>query len=162
MPGMDGIEVVTALRRENAEVKVLILTSSRDIQDVTRAIDLDVAGYLSKELSSEDLKEAVLLAAKGESAPDLKLLKGLFISRSVSQDRDYGLTEGLTEQEFRVLRLMAEGLSNDEISSLLSISINTVKSHVQHIFQKLQVSDRTSAAVWAIRNGLLPLDAISD
>lgn len=161
MPDMSGFEVIKALRRSDLEVNILILTSSRDLQDVTRAIDANISGYLSKELSSEDLREAVLLAAEGDSAPDLQLLETLFATKSASREQNYGLVDGLTDQEFRVLRLLAEGLSNEEIASLLSVSINTVKTHVKHIYQKLQVSDRTSAAVWAIRNGLLPLDAVS-
>ncbi len=161
MPDMSGFEVVSALRQKDSTVRVLILTSSRDLNDVTRAISLDISGYLSKELTSEDLKEAVLMAAAGDRVPDMQLLKAWFFSRSSSGDNDYGLIEDLTEQEFRVLRLMAEGLSNDEIASLLTISINTVKTHVRHIFQKLQVSDRTSAAVWAIRNGMMPFEAVS-
>lgn len=161
MPDMNGFEVVETLRRAGSEVNVLILTSSRQLHDVTQAIDSEISGYLSKELESEDLKQAILLAAKGGSAPDLELLENLFVKSMRSGEQEHDLPEGLTEQELRVLRLLAEGLSNEEIASLLSVSINTVKSHVKHIYQKLHVSDRTSAAVWALRNGLMPLDAVS-
>lgn len=160
MPDMGGLEVAAALRRADQAVNILILTSSRAVQDVSRAVNSEISGYLSKELTPEDLQQAILLAAEGKSVPDMKLLESIFSPRGASGQQDYKLVEELTEQELRVLRLLAEGLSNEEIASLLTVSVNTVKTHVRHIFQKLQVTDRTSAAVWAIRNGLMPLDVV--
>lgn len=160
MPGWDGFDVARRLRQLDLSPAVIMLTSSRDFQDLSRANRLGVSGFLSKDASAEEVHQAVLRAARGESLlqEHIREIAASWSNEAADPNNDYGLIESLTHQETRVLRMLADGLSNDEIATLLTVSTNTVKTHLRHIFQKLQVSDRTSAAVWAARHGLVPLD----
>jgi DNA-binding NarL/FixJ family response regulator len=134
-----------------------VLSSSKDAKDVALAIEFGAAGYLSKDMQPADLMDAVGRIAGGETLFERDLLDRV-LSMDVENDanNDHGLIEPLTEQEFRVLILLSNGMSNPEIASVLTLSANTIKTHVRHIFEKIGVSDRTSAALWAAKMGLFP------
>ena len=159
IPDMNGHQVLKAITQESLPTRVLLLSSSKDPNDIAQAISNGAAGYLSKDLPTEDLRKAILSAASGETVFDrehIDRVLSLDIERAATNS--HGLIESLTEQEIRVLLLMSRGMSNPEIASVLSVSPNTIKTHVRHIFEKLNVSDRTSAALWAAEQNLLPED----
>ncbi len=156
MPDMDGLQVLEHLRAAMPQVAVILLTTYDNPTYLSRALALGVAGYLTKDADPQAIPLAVRAAAQGHV-----LLERTVLQRALN-DLRLGIApaavtttvDELTEQEVRVLRLVAQGLSNQEIAERLHISLNTVKTHLKHIFAKLGVSDRTQAAVWAWRRGL--------
>lgn len=158
MPDGDGLQVLETLKATHSEVRVIMLTTYANPGYLARAVAAGAAGYLTKEADPSRITAAIRAAVAGDELLDHDLLR-MALSTMASQvpvepEPDEPPLEPLTEQEVAVLRLIAAGLSNEEIGESLSISINTVKTHVRHIFQKLGVSDRTQAAVWAVRHGL--------
>ena len=158
MPGEDGLHALGRIKEQMPQIRVIILTTYTNPGYLARAIVAGATGYLTKEASSEQIIGAIRAAVSGEQLLDQNVLK--MALRSVAAHAPArpapagDLVEPLTEQEEVVLRLIASGLSNEEIAHALSISVNTVKTHVRHILQKLGVSDRTQAAIWAVRQGL--------
>jgi NarL family two-component system response regulator LiaR len=152
MPVMDGIQATAAIRREAPCVEVVALTSVLEDAAVVDAIRAGAIGYLLKNTEAHELRRAIKAAAAGqvELCPEAaaRLLREVR-----TPDRS---TESLTERETEVLRLLAHGQSNKEISRALDVSEQTVKTHVSHILDKLGVPSRTQAALYAIRNGLVP------
>ena len=156
MPDMDGLQALAAIKAASPETSVIILTSYNTPEYITRAISLGAAGYLMKDTTSEGVINAIRTVASGEAILDMEILE-LVIKELSEATRPTGLRDeipALTPQEVRVLQLITEGLDNGTIAEILSLSPNTVKSHVRNIFSKLGVSDRTQAAIWAIRRGL--------
>lgn len=163
MPGMDGFDVVKAIRDQNVNTKVLVLTSSSDPEDVVKAARLGVAGYAAKDIKMENLHEMLISIAEGKRKFDAVDLDQLFSWESETLGaQDFGLIDPLTEQEDRVLRMIAKGLSNEQIAVLLNVSVNTVKTHVRHVYEKLAVGDRTSAVLWGIHEGPLTVQSDAD
>ena len=158
MPDVDGLTALARIKEQVPETRVLILTTYTNPGYLAQAIVAGATGYLTKEASPDQIIAAIRAAVAGEHLLDPQVLQ--LALRSVAaqappvDDFQQDLIEPLTEQEVVVLRLIAAGLSNEEIARTLSLSVNTVKTHVRHIFQKLGVSDRTQAAIWAIRHGL--------
>ena len=159
MPDMDGLEALAAIKSSKSDAIVIILTSYRNPEYFYRAIALGAAGFLVKEGAPSQIVQAIRTIRNGESIIDQQLLRDSI--RALS-----GTTKGtssadnldipsLTEQEIRILTLIAEGLTNSDVAEVLTVSPNTVKTHVRNIFVKLGVSDRTQAAIWAIRRGLV-------
>ncbi len=159
MPDMDGLQALAAIKSSSPAISVLMLTTYANSEYLMRAISFGAAGYLTKEVNPERIPQAVMSVAAGENIVDHALLRGAVSRTSGPAEVDlqnpiaYG--DDLTEQETRILKSIAAGLSNDRIAKLFSISRNTVKTHVRHIFEKLHVSDRTQAAIWAIRHGFV-------
>jgi len=156
MPDMDGLQALAAIKASCPDTSVIILTSFNTPEYITRAISLGAAGYLMKDTTSEGVINAIRTVASGEAILDMEILE-LVIKELSQATRPTSLREeipALTPQEVRVLQLITEGLNNSTIAEILSLSPNTVKSHVRNIFSKLGVSDRTQAAIWAIRRGL--------
>lgn len=157
MAGGDGLDALVALKREHPRLAVLMLTTYDNPTYMARAVAGGAAGYLLKGIERDDLLAALRAVAEGEmllSAQELtRSLRG--ISENAARSSD--LIEPLTEREEEVLRLLATGLSNRDMASLLFIAESTAKTHVEHIIGKLGVSDRVQAAVWAARNGLTRL-----
>jgi len=152
MPVMDGIQATAAIRREAPDTEVVALTSVLEDSAVVDAIRAGAIGYLLKDTQAHELCRAIKAAAAGqvELCPEAAAR----LMREVrTPDRS---TEPLTERETEVLRLLAQGLSNQEIARTLIIGEQTVKSHVSHILAKLGVPSRTQAALYAIRAGLVP------
>lgn len=156
MPDMDGLQALAAIKASCPDTSVIILTSFNTPEYITRAISLGAAGYLMKDTTSEGVINAIRTVASGEAILDMEILE-LVIKELSQATRPTSLREeipALTPQEVRILQLITEGLNNGTIAEILSLSPNTVKSHVRNIFIKLGVSDRTQAAIWAIRRGL--------
>lgn len=151
MPKKNGIEVLEYIKQNKIPVKVLILTVHNEVEYLLKAVDIGIDGYLLKDSSYDELKEAIDVVISGNTYIQPSLLPALNESME-----DYALDkekiECLTKRELDVLRLISEGCSNKKISDGLSISERTVKNHISHIFRKIDVEDRTQAAVFAIRN----------
>lgn len=158
MPGMDGLAALEAIKRVSNRTSVIMVTLYDDPDYLMRAVSAGAAGYILKDASRDELVRAVRVTAEGGAiiAPNMlsQLLKRMsqLLVESAPPSPPKG---GLSEREIEVLRLMAEGLTNQEIAERLFLSPTTVKTHVQNILHKLEVSDRTQAAVYAIRYGLI-------
>jgi len=156
MAGGDGLDTLQALRSQNPDTAVVMLTTYDNPTYMARAVAGGAVGYLLKGMGQEELLTALRAVHRGEillTAKDLShLLRGITPETPGMLD----LIEPLTDRELEVLRLMATGLPNREIAAILFIAECTVKTHVEHIIGKLGVSDRVQAAVWAARHGLLP------
>lgn len=158
MPGMDGLQALASIKSARPITSVIILTSFPYPEYFNRAIALGAAGFLDKQCQPGQILEAIRAVNAGEAMVDLELLQSAVrewgdTSRSAPK-RSIIDVPSLTEQEVRVLILVVEGLNNAAIADVLSVSQNTIKSHLQNIFRKLGVSDRTQAAIWAMRQGL--------
>jgi two-component system, NarL family, response regulator DegU len=158
MPNLNGLQVLQYLREKKINVKVLILTIHNEVEYLMRAVEIGVNGYVLKDSDSAVLKKAIFSVFRGETfiQPELApLLKSKMNEKSSSLDGSDNCI--LTKREIEVLKLIAEGLFNKEIAYTLAISEKTVKNHVSNIFKKINVSDRTQAAVYAIRNSFVEL-----
>lgn len=156
MPVKNGIEVLQEIRNKKIHVKVLILTVHNEIDYLLKAMDIGVDGYILKESDFMELKKAIDTVISGETYIQPNLIPVLN-SRMVSRDKDKGKIEELTKREKEVLIEVANGKFNKEIADDLKISERTVKNHISSIFKKIDVSDRTQAAVFAIKNDLIKL-----
>jgi len=155
MPEGDGLETTGQIRQRFPKTNVVMLTSSEEDEHLYQAVQLGAAGYLLKSLDADELFNLLEGVMRGEAAMTramaAKLLRGV-ARRSVNTDRG---EESLTERELVVLRLVASGASNAQIAEELCISINTVKSHLRSILEKLQLDNRTQAATYAVQHGLV-------
>jgi two-component system response regulator DevR len=160
MPGMDGLEATAIIKKAAPSVSVVIMTSHESRDLLRRAIQVGAAGYILKEISGAVVIEAIRVTRAGGSLIEPRLLAELLSEvRAGEGDRigDMGLS-ALSPREREVLTLLAEGLTNREIAHQINWSVGTVKNAVQQIIEKLGVSDRTQAAVFAARADL-PLSA---
>ena len=154
MPQVNGLEVLEKLRNSGNKQKVLILTIHNEVEYLMRAVDIGVSGYLLKDSESSVLKKAIYAVNNGEIYIDstmTPLLKEQRYLRDLQKEAR-SKEKLLSTREIEVLCALAEGLYNKEIASKLMISEKTVKNHVSNIFKKIGVSDRTQAAVYAIRH----------
>lgn len=156
MPKKNGLEVLKTLKNNKSKVKVLILTVHNEIEYLMKAVDIGINGYILKDSESAELKKAIIAVANGENYIQPSLIPALN-SKMIEKSRDKGKIESLTKRELEVLKLLAVGMYNKEVAEKLNISERTVKNHVSNIFKKLEVTDRTQAAVFAIRNNLIKL-----
>ncbi len=156
MPGMNGIEVLEELKRIEHPVKILIITVHNEIEYLIRAVDIGADGYILKDSGTDELKQAITTILNGESYIQPSLLPALN-SRLINRDIDKEKLESLTKRELEILTQVAGGMFNKEIANNLNISERTVKNHISNIFKKIDVSDRTQAAVFAIRNNIVKL-----
>lgn len=156
MPDMNGIEVLEELKRREHPVKILILTVHNEIEYLIRAVDIGADGYILKDSGTAELKQAITTILNGESYIQPSLLPALN-SRLINRDVDKKKLESLTKRELEILTQVAGGMFNKEIAINLNISERTVKNHISNIFKKIDVSDRTQAAVFAIRNNIVKL-----
>jgi DNA-binding NarL/FixJ family response regulator len=150
----DGLSTLEKLRAKVPECKVVMLSTYDNPTYIARAVALGACDYVLKGSSRDDLIATITAAAAGESpsrSGELKKIASTMKVRQVIDDDDVPLTQ----RETQVLRHVALGLSNKEIGKSLEISVETVKEHVQNILRKIAVSDRTQAAVWAVRKGLV-------
>jgi NarL family two-component system response regulator LiaR len=155
MPEMDGIEATRKIMTIHPDIKIIVLTSFSDDDKVFPAIRSGAAGYLLKDISPPDLRKAIQSVHKGETHlhPEItKKLMNQFVTPKVEAEVK---TDELTPREIEVLQLIAEGLSNKELAQDLSISEKTVKTHVSSILGKLQLEDRTQAAIYAYKHGFV-------
>ncbi len=155
MPGMDGIEVIRRIRASSPGTRLIVLTSFSDDWRVFEAVRAGATGYLLKDVLKPELTRAIHAAARGEPVLHPEAQRGLV--RKVGSP-DARPLERLTERELDVLRLIARGCSNKEIASILHLSEGTVKGYVSIVLDKLDVEDRTQAALYAVRHGLAPVE----
>ena len=154
MPVMNGIEVLQEIKKKNISVKVLVLTVHNEVEYLLKAVDIGVDGYIMKDAESAELKNAINCIMQGETYIQPSLVPALN-NRLVSRDIDKEKINSLTKRELEVLIEVANGMFNKEIATSLNISERTVKNHISNIFKKIDVSDRTQAAVFAIKNNLI-------
>ena len=157
MPNMNGLQVLQHIKESKRKVKVIILTIHNEVEYLVRAVEIGVDGYVLKDSDSNLLKKAISTIYKGEIfiQPELAPL----LKQRLEEKNNFlnNQEDALTKREIEVLKLLAEGLFNKEIAYMLSISEKTVKNHVSNIFKKINVSDRTQAAVYAIKNNIVEL-----
>jgi NarL family two-component system response regulator LiaR len=157
LPGLNGIEVTRRVLAQQPGCRIIVLTSFADDQNVLAAMQAGAAGYLLKDVLQADLVKAIHQAAQGEPAlhPEAqrKLLEHLTRPQPASTDEVE--QDQLTDRERDVLGLIAHGLSNRQIADTLHITEGTVKGHVSNILSKLHLQDRTQAALYAVRRGLV-------
>ncbi len=155
MPGMNGVEATRRIRAQNPKTRVLVLTTFDDDEWVFDAIRAGASGYLLKDTPREKVIESLRGTMTGKTYVD-PLVAGKLMEQVASKQEQPSklVTEKLTGREVDVLRLIARGLSNAEIAEKLLLSEGTIRNHVSAIFTKLDVSDRTQAAILAIRHGL--------
>ncbi|MAB22217.1 MULTISPECIES: response regulator [Idiomarina] len=159
MPDLNGIEAVELLRKKGFQTPVLMLTTFDDHESIMKAIQAGAEGYLLKDVSLEVLVGAIEALADGKTwlqpAITERIVQGLKESKAPENDSEQTLVEPLTDKEIAVLRLIAAGLSNNEIAESLFKSTGTVKNQVSSLMAKLGVRDRTRAVLKAIDLGLL-------
>lgn len=156
MLGMNGVDVVRTIRKNHIPVRVLILTVHNEVEYLINLVDIGIEGYILKDSSSAELIKAIECIYRGESYIQPDLIPALN-SRLINRDEDRDKIESLTRRELEVLKLVAKGHFNKEIAIQLDISERTVKNHISSIFRKIDVFDRTQAAVFAIKNNLITI-----
>ena len=155
MPGMDGITATRKIREICPSSRVLVLTSFSEDDKIFPSIKAGAQGYLLKDTPAEDLGRAIRSVARGEFLLHPEIASKVLAEFSTLR-RDPPLLTSLTPREIEVLSLIAQGYTNREIARDLSISVKTVKTHVGNILSKLHMVDRTQAALYAVRQGLVP------
>ena len=158
LPGMDGIEATKKVKQLKNDIKVVILTSHNDTQEVLNSLKAGANAYCSKEINPKRLTQVVLSVLDGASWFDPSIAQVVLEAAAKSQQAETSKPEkdyGLTARETQILKLITEGFSNNEIANQLFVSINTTKAHVASILQKLEVDDRLQAALKALKERLV-------
>ena len=158
LSGMNGIEATSIIKSKNKEIKVVVLTSHNDVQEVLNSLKAGANAYCSKEINPIRLIQVVQSVLDGASWFDPSIAHIVLEAAAKSQDQEYTKPEkdyGLTSRETQILKLITEGYSNNEIANQLFVSINTTKAHVASILQKLEVDDRLQAALKALKERLV-------
>lgn len=161
LPEIDGVEALKSIREQNKEVKIIILTSHCDKEEVQKCLELGINAYCTKEIKPDKLMDVIKDVLDGSMYFDSSVSN--YVMEQTSKEREnkaFGNISvkdcyNLTQQEKRVLILLSSGCSNSQIAKKLDISINTTKVHVCSILQKMNVEDRTQAAIKAIRENLI-------
>jgi DNA-binding NarL/FixJ family response regulator len=154
LPGGDGLQLLSKIRAQDSAQPILIFSAYDNPTYAARAVALGANGYVLKSHPVERVADSIQRTARGEniwSREELRKVTGSLASMRLGTESDIPLTQ----REGEVLKQLANGLTNKEIASALGISYETVKEHVQHILRKIGVSDRTQAAVWAVRQNLV-------
>lgn len=156
MPKMNGLEVLKSLKDAKFKVKVLVLTVHNETEYLMKAVEIGINGYVLKDSESAELKKAIFTIYDGENYIQPSLIPALN-SKMIEKNEDEIKLESLTKRELQVLKELAVGKFNRDIAKEMEISERTVKNHISSIFKKLDVTDRTQAAVFAIRNNLISI-----
>jgi DNA-binding NarL/FixJ family response regulator len=162
MPGIGGIEATRRISETHPDTKVVVLTSHASEEDVFPALKAGALGYLLKHSAPEDVLQAIRQAYRGETVlhPAIARMVLQELHRPAAA-KQLQTTDPLSDRELDVLRLIARGMSNQDIASTLVVGEATVRSHVSSILRKLQLASRTQAALYALREGLATLDEAS-
>ena len=158
MPGMDGVEATRRLTAQSPRTNVIMLTSYHDDEHVFPAIRAGALSYVLKEVGPEQLADAVRKAAAGEAVLHPRVAARVVRELHGARRDEPNVFHELSDRELEVLKLIAEGMNNAEIAGRLYVSEKTVKSHVSNILSKLHLVDRTQAAVYAWRQGVVRRD----
>ena len=156
MPRLSGIDAIPQVREASPSTKVIVLTSFADDEKVFPAVKAGAAGYLLKDAQPQELAQAIRTVHSGEALLHPSIAAKLM--HEYAEDESRGKKDVLTPRELEVLRHLARGMSNKEIAKSLVLSEKTVKTHVSNILQKLDLADRTQAALYAVRHGLADLE----
>lgn len=157
MPGKNGIQAIQEIRGENPEARILVLTSFDEDYRVFSAVKAGALGYILKDSSPQELVEAIRCVYRGESSLHPAVARKLILGYGQDHETRPG-TSALTEREVDVLKLVAHGLSNQEIAQQLHVGEGTVRFHVGNILSKLGLDNRTQATLYALREGLVSLE----
>jgi len=155
MPGMDGVEATRKIKDLSPRTQIIVLTSYHQDEHIFPALQAGAISYLLKDIKAKDLVEAIQRAAKGEAILHPRIAARVIAQMNGDQSARQRLFTDLTERELEVLTLIAKGYSNQRIMDELVISLGTVKGHVSNILSKLQLADRTQAAVYAWQEGIV-------
>jgi NarL family two-component system response regulator LiaR len=156
MPGMDGVQATREIKRASPRTQVIVLTSYHDDEHIFPALRAGALSYLLKDVGAEALGEAIRQAARGEAVLHPRVAARVIkeVQGARTAEKEFPLLTELSDRELEVLGLVAQGMSNAEIAAQLVLSEKTVKGHVSNILSKLQLTDRTQAAVYAWREGI--------
>ncbi len=155
MPGMDGVEATRQIRRASPRTQVVILTSYHEDEPIFPAIRAGALSYVLKDLGPRELADVVRKAACGEAVLHPQVAARVIMELQGARNAEVNPFTELTEREMEVLQLIAAGLSNQEIAARLVVSEKTVKGHVSNILSKLHLADRTQAAIYAWKEGIV-------
>lgn len=155
MPEMDGIQATRIIKREQPEIKIMMLTSFSDQDHVIPALEAGASGFQLKDIQPDELVQSIKKIMSGENQLHPKATSHLLANLSNKVRKEKDLIEELTKRELDVLKEIAKGKSNKEIATSLFITEKTVKTHVSNLLAKLELADRTQAALYAVRNQLL-------
>lgn len=156
MPNLDGLQTLRIMRQQGMTNKVIFLTINSDADYVIRAMEYECNGYVLKDSDFDTLKNAIILVSEGEIYIEPTLTTDInsnLVKREIVKEK----LEELTGREIEVLKMLSKGMLNKEIAATLNISERTVKNHVSNIFKKINVSDRTQAAVFAIKHNIVDI-----
>jgi two-component system, NarL family, nitrate/nitrite response regulator NarL len=162
MPHGDGLTATRIIRETLPEVAVVMLTASELDEHLYEAVRLGAAGYLLKDLDATELFELLAGVAHDEVAMTRAMASRLLKGMAHGQDDEPTGLSDLTEREIEVLQLVAQGATNPQIADALFITVNTVKSHIRHILEKLQLENRTQVAAYAVQSGLVEPTAAAE
>lgn len=154
MPNKNGLETLVDIKELKIDIKVIMLTVHNEVDYLLRAIEIGADGYVLKDVGSAELIHAIKTVMNGESYIQPEMIP-MLNAKMVVRNTDKEKIKSLTKRELEVLILVSEGMFNKEIADRLNISERTVKNHISSIFRKIDVADRTQAAVFAIRNSLI-------
>lgn len=154
MPNMDGFETLAKIKEDKIPIKVIILTVHDEVDYLIRAVDLGVDGYLLKSCEFAELRKAIFSVYENKEYIQPDLIPKLN-SKLLKRENEKSKVDSLTRREMEVLILVSHGFLNRDIAEKLNITEQTVKNHISNIFKKIDVSDRTQAAVFAIRNNII-------
>jgi NarL family two-component system response regulator LiaR len=157
MPGIDGVETTRRLKAASPSSRVIVLTSFADDNKVFPAIKAGAISYLLKDISPEELAHAIRAAQRNEAVLHPEVAAKLMQEFSAPKGNE-AMVEQLTARELDVLRLIAKGKSNKEIADTLIVSEKTIKTHVSNILSKLHLADRTQAAIYALKQRIVPME----
>lgn len=156
MPNMNGIEATLKIKELNPDIQILILTTFQDSEYISQAMQLGASGYLLKDSSYEEIYEAIKIANNKNVVLDGKVSKSLLEFSNKSHPFDFQADNyDLTDKEVSIIRLIASGLSNQEIAEDLFLSVGTIKNNISQILSKLELRDRTQLAIFAFERGMM-------
>jgi DNA-binding NarL/FixJ family response regulator len=159
MPEMDGVEAARRVHEAHPEIRVVMLTMHADADVLASAIRAGASGYLVKDCSTDEIADAIRMAAGGETALSPQLASTMLHElRQIDRPQDDEAERVITRREEEVLQLIADGCSTPEVAAQLYISQKTVKNHLASIYQKLDARDRTQAVLQAVRMGIIHLE----
>jgi len=158
MPGMDGVEATRRVKNVSPRTRIVVLTSYHQDEHIFPALQAGAISYILKDVKMDELAEAVRQAARGEATLHPRVAARVIQALHGPRHAELNPFTELTEREMQVLKLIADGMSNSKIAEQLVISLNTVKGHVSNILGKLHLADRTEAAVYAWREGIVRRD----
>lgn len=155
MPGADGITVCKEVKEIDPDIKVIVLTTFSETEEIVKALEAGASSYILKDISPERLVGAIKAVVKGKKVFHPAVASKIADRLVVSNRRSQQVLPALSPRELEILELLAKGFKNKEIANELWISESTVKTHVSHILQKLNQEDRTKAIVFALQQGLV-------